>query len=660
MIFTYEKEQGMKKTEIEDIQKIRYCGNLQFSEDGKKIAYTLVTPDVKENAYLYDICVYNIKTKENKRLTHDGKNFFHIWENDTTLLVAAEKQKKDKAEPYEEKTVYYRLPVDGGEAIPAFTIHANVNQIIPAGDGVYICRILTDWNNTTPEQRKKEKDYHILEEVPFWGNGRGFVSGKRNGLYIYDANADTLTRLTNKYTNVASVTFQDGKILYTARRYKDLITMYNGLFLYDFETGKNTAIIKQGKYAIHQIALGKEGFYFSATDMKKWGNNELDDIYYSDDKNIIKIFENETLAIGDAPMTDTFFLGGKSFIVKNEKLFFIAMEKSKNAIYQIDTKGKLQKKISFSGSISGFDTDGRNYAYVQNDSTHVNEIIFHGKEEGVIADWNQELLLDKYTGIPEYFQYTNRDGDRMDGWVIKPVDFDEEKKYPGILEIHGGPRAAYGDIYYHEMQVLASQGYFVFFTNPRGSESYGEAFADIRGKYGTVDYDDLMYFTDIVLEKYPHIDKDYLGACGGSYGGFMCNWIEGHTDRFKAICSQRSISNWVADFGASEIGMTFDANEMLATPWNGMEKMWEASPLKYADQAKTPILFIHSLQDYNCPIDQGVEMFTAMKYFHVPSRMVLFEGENHGLSRNGKPKHRVRRLTEIIRWFDIYLKGKKK
>ena len=248
----------------------------------------------------------------------------------------------------------------------------------------------------------------------------------------------------------------------------------------------------------------------------------------------------------------------------------------------------------------------------------------------------------------------------MDGWVIKPADFDEKKKYPGILEIHGGPRAAYGDIYYHEMQVLSAQGYFVFFTNPRGSEGYGEAFADIRGKYGTVDYEDLMYFTDLILEKYPNIDKDHLGACGGSYGGFMCNWIEGHTDRFKAICSQRSISNWVADFGASEIGVTFDANEMQATPWRDTKKMWDASPLKYADQAKTPILFIHSLQDYNCPIDQGVEMFTAMKYFHVPSRMVLFEGENHSLSRSGKPQHRVRRLQEIVRWFDIYLKGKKK
>jgi acylaminoacyl-peptidase len=205
------------------------------------------------------------------------------------------------------------------------------------------------------------------------------------------------------------------------------------------------------------------------------------------------------------------------------------------------------------------------------------------------------------------------------------------------------------------MQVWASRGWFVFFCNPRGSEGYGEEFADLRGKYGTIDYEDLMEFTDFVLKQYPQIDAARLGAAGGSYGGFMCNWIEGHTDRFAAIASQRSVSNWVSDFGCSEIGVSFDTNEMLATPWNGMEAMWEASPLKYACNAKTPILFIHSLCDYNCTLDQGIQMFTAMKYFGVESRMCLFEGENHSLSRSGKPRHRMRRLQEMTDWFERYL-----
>ncbi len=164
-----------------------------------------------------------------------------------------------------------------------------------------------------------------------------------------------------------------------------------------------------------------------------------------------------------------------------------------------------------------------------------------------------------------------------------------------------------------------------------------------------------MEFTDHVLELYPQIDRSAIGAADGSYGGFMCNWIEGHTDRFAAIASQRSISNWVADFGSSEIGFTFDANEMGADPWTGMEKMWQQSPLKYACNARTPILFIHSLGDYNSPVDQGIEMFAAMKYFGVPARMCLFEGENHSLSqRQAAPP--AAQAVRMMNWFDRYLK----
>ena len=206
----------------------------------------------------------------------------------------------------------------------------------------------------------------------------------------------------------------------------------------------------------------------------------------------------------------------------------------------------------------------------------------------------------------------------------------------------------------HEMQAFASKGYFVFFCNPRGSEGKGEEFADIRGKHGTIDYDDLMAFMDHILEICPQIDPKRVAVAGGSYAGFMCNWIVGHTDRFAAIASQRSVSDFVADFCISDIGFTYDREAAGGDPWNNTEKLWFHSPYRYAPYAKTPILFIHALCDYDCTIDQGVEMFQAMKYFGVPSRMCLFEGENHNLSRNGKPRHRIRRLREIAAWIDRY------
>ena len=239
---------------------------------------------------------------------------------------------------------------------------------------------------------------------------------------------------------------------------------------------------------------------------------------------------------------------------------------------------------------------------------------------------------------------------------MKPVDYDPNKKYPGVLHVHGGPKTVFGKVFHHEMQFLANNGYFVFFTNPRGSDGRGKEFADIRGKYGEIDFDDLMKFTDAVIKNYPALDEEKLAIMGGSYGGFMTNWAIGHTNRFKAACSQRSISNMTSEFLLTDIGYYFIDDQISATPWNNYEKLWHHSPLKYANKAQTPTLFIHSNEDYRCWIPEGIQMFSALKYHNVPARLVMFKGENHELSRSGKPMHRIRRLKEILDWFDNYLK----
>ena len=269
--------------------------------------------------------------------------------------------------------------------------------------------------------------------------------------------------------------------------------------------------------------------------------------------------------------------------------------------------------------------------------------------------FNEKIAETKTILQPERLEFEN-DNITMEGFVLKPVDYDENKRYPGILDIHGGPKTVYGEVFYHEMQVWANGGYFVFFCNPRGSDGRGDEFADIRGKYGTIDYQDLMKFTDLVLEKYPQIDKGRIGVTGGSYGGFMTNWLIGHTDRFQCAVSQRSISNWISKFGTTDIGYYFNADQIQSTPWDNMEKMWFHSPLKYADRAVTPTLFLHSEEDYRCWLAEGLQMFTALKYHGVDARFCLFRGENHELSRSGKPRHRVRRLEEMTNWFETYLK----
>ncbi len=654
----------MEKITLEDIAKIQFASNIQLSPDHKHVSYVVTTPCLKENSYNKDIYYMNLDTGKYMQLTHDGKSSDAIYDDENTLLFSANRSKEDEAEAFTHKTVFYRLPLDAGEAYRAFEIPLNVMSIQKASKNLYVVKALVDWNEPDPKKESKEyceeqKDYHIFEEVPFWGNGRGFISGKRSALYLFNELDGSLLRITEKYTNVSSYDVNENKIVYVSRTYEDLFPTTASLTLYDISSKKKKVIVKQGKEKIGEVVLNHNDVIFTATDMKKWGSGELEKIYRYDIENKTRslIFENkEEVAIGDTPLCDTLQASGTSIKCVGHDIYLKVMIHYQNFIYKLDENNEFTKAFDFDGCIAGFDVDENHLVMIASSANETNAIYKVEDAKAITCHaLNTELLKDKYIAQAEYIPFTNRAGQEIDGWILKPKGYSPKKKYPGLLEIHGGPRCAYGTSFFHEMQVLASNGYFVFFTNPRGSEGYGEEYADLRGKYGTIDFEDLMDFTDHVLKTYKQIDSKRIGCLGGSYGGFMCNWIEGNTDRFSAIASQRSVSNWVSDFGTSEIGVTFDSNEMGATPWSDMTKMWDQSPLKYACNAKTPILFIHSLCDYNCPINQGVEMFTAMKYFHVPSKMVVFEGENHSLSRSGKPKHRIRRLKEMKDWFDQYL-----
>ena len=195
--------------------------------------------------------------------------------------------------------------------------------------------------------------------------------------------------------------------------------------------------------------------------------------------------------------------------------------------------------------------------------------------------------------------------------------------------------------------------------NPRGSDGYSEKFADIRGKYGTRDYDDLMEGLDHVLKKFPQIDGDRLAIAGGSYGGFMTNWAIGHTTRFRAAVTDRSIASWISFWGTSDIGPHFTEDQVGGDPWDSEEKLLNDSPLRYVPNVETPLMLVHSMEDYRCWMVEGLEFFTALKKHGKEAELVLFPGENHDLSRVGKPKHRVARLRHYIRWFDEHLKRKK-
>ena len=256
------------------------------------------------------------------------------------------------------------------------------------------------------------------------------------------------------------------------------------------------------------------------------------------------------------------------------------------------------------------------------------------------------------------------DREAVNGYVLLPPDFRQEARasYPLILDIHGGPKTVYGSTYYHEMQVWANLGFVVCCANPHGSDGRGNKFADIRGAYGQQDYDDLMDFLDAVLKTYPQIDSKRLGVTGGSYGGFMTNWIITHTKRFQAACTQRSISNWLSFCGTSDIGYLFatDQNKVKYFSLEDQKTLWEHSPLHYINNAVTPTLIIHSDADYRCPYEQGMQLHTALTTLGVPNKLCVFHEENHELSRSGRIKAREQRLNLITHWFLQYLQADNK
>lgn len=280
-----------------------------------------------------------------------------------------------------------------------------------------------------------------------------------------------------------------------------------------------------------------------------------------------------------------------------------------------------------------------------------------------VFDPNETVLEHQLLSHSEHFHYSGADDWSIEGWYLPPVTLstteetneidesdDKQTKHPAILYIHGGPQVNYGESYFHEMQSLAHKGYGVILLNPRGGNSYGQEFVKaILGDYGHKDYEDLMLGVDAVLEKHPEINQNELHVMGGSYGGFMTNWIVGHTNRFKRAITQRSISNWISFYGTSDVG-SFFVEYQLQHDLEDYEELYRMSPIKYVANIKTPTLVMHSLNDYRCPIEQGEQFFTSLKRHNVETELITFPQSSHGLSRNGLPNLRVERFHEIIEW----------
>mgnify|MGYP002386440046 CR=1 FL=1 len=660
----------MERLQLKDFLNYKFISGLEMSPDKKKAGFVVSTADYDNNAYKSNIWLMDTNTKKYSKLTSLNKERGFLWLDNETMIFSSlrDDSLKAKTEAGEAWTVYYSISINGGEAEEFMRIPMNVNEIKPIDSDNFVITAqfdnnLIDLHGLTGEEREKaaakikeNKDYEVLDEIPFWSNGGGFTNKKRNRLYIFNKTTQKLNPITDEFTDVNMFKYKDGNILYVANRFTDKFDLFDSMNIYNINENKNTVLIPQEKYSIGYIDFIGDKIILSLSDMKKIGLNQNKDIYLFENGELKLVTKHDT-GFGSSVGSDCRYGGGKGVRIVGDNMYFTSTVGKSSFVNKLSLNGDLAILSKDMGSIDCFDVNDDEIFFVGLRESRLQEIYsLAGETETRLTDFNEDIYTNKSISKPEYMPFLNDEGMELDGFVIKPVDYDETKKYPAILDIHGGPKTVYGEVFYHEMQVWANMGYFVFFCNPRGGDGRGDDFSDIRGKYGTIDYDDLMKFTDLVLKNYPQIDDKRVGVTGGSYGGFMTNWIIGHTDRFRCAASQRSISNWISKFGTTDIGYYFNSDQNASTPWENHDKMWWHSPLKYADKAKTPTLFIHSEEDYRCWLAEGLQMFTALKYHGVEARLCMFRGENHELSRSGKPKHRVRRLEEITNWFEKYLK----
>lgn len=658
----------MENLKLRDFLDYNYLSSIEVSPDEKNTAFIVHRGDYDDNDYKSNIWVMNNETKKYFRLTGMNEERSFLWLDETKILFPSmrDKKLKVKVEEGEKWTCYYSIDINGGEAQEYMRVPLIVTSIKKIDGDNFILTAKYDnygvnLNELTGEARaeatkkiKEDKDYEILDEIPFWSNGGGFTNKKRNRLYIYNRATEEITPVSDSISNVTYYSYKDGVVLYVVNRFKDKQEQREAIYTYDIATKEEKLVLPSEDYRVSFAEFFGDGILCGLNDTLKYGLNQNPNFYIIRDGKVELFKEHDTWMINTVG-SDCRYGGGKSFRVKGNKLYFLTTVMHDAFLNTLDINGEERVLTKANGSVDTYAIAGDDIYFIGLRGLRLQELyLLKDEEEIQLTKFNENIIESKKLSIPEKFNIVN-DGIEIEGWVLKPTDYEEGKKYPAILDIHGGPKTVYGDVFYHEMQVWANMGYFVFFCNPRGGDGRGNEFADIRGKYGTIDYDDLMKFTDEVLKAYP-IDRSRVGVTGGSYGGFMTNWIIGHTDRFACAVSQRSIANWFSKFGTTDIGYYFNVDQNASSPWENPEKLWWHSPMKYADKVKTPTLFIHSEEDYRCWLTEGIQMFTSLKYHGVPARLCMFRGENHELSRSGKPRHRVKRLEEMTNWFELYLK----
>lgn len=563
----------------------------------------------------------------------------------------------------------YVLSTAGGEARLASADIKDIRSYewTPTSDEIVFTapvEIGSSFEGSKKEEAKNKKPaVYKVESMRYKLNGVGLLKAKqRNQLGKITLETKTVTRLledTYDYA-VQSISSTGEQVVLTRYLHEDDQDFTTQLIALNLQTLEQEVLVDlDAQVGGAKFSPDDAYIAFEVAMNQPYRNAQQNQIYVYDinQKFYWSLTEMMDLPVGDYATGDIQQNASAPSVVwtNTNDLYFQMSSMGDVRLYYATLTGAIYPATPEEEHIYGYDmtSDGIYALIAVSTTTSIGDLYLHEITTGnrrkmthINEKFEEEHLLVK----PEIVQVFNEDA-LIWGWFMKPADFVEGEKYPLILNIHGGPHMMYANTFVHEMQLLAAQGYAVLYMNPRGSHSYSQEFVNgCRGDYGGGDYRDLMASIDMILEENPWIDTDRLGVTGGSYGGFMTNWIVGHTNRFKAALTQRSISNWISFYGVSDIGYYF-------TPWqiegdmNNVEKLWQHSPLKYVENMHTPLMILHSELDFRCPIEQAEQLFITMKSMGKEVEFIRFPQANHDLSRSGLPNLRMERLQAIEEWF---------
>ena len=642
----------MKKIGIADFCNYHFLSSLCANKSALYFIDTIAKEDKSD--YKQRLLRYDLKTNALSTIKDYEDRIPVLYVDENKLFV----RKIDKEEKKVKTDV---LVLDGasGDKKDEFILPIDVSEIKSYDDNYYLVSAtikVKDPDYYLYDEAKKDEivkleeensDYLEIDEYPFMFNGAGMINGNRNALFLLNKKTKELKRITDTYMDVESYDFKDGKILFTGVNFKTYKKKFAFVYEYDVNSGVTTTLydkrmlITRAFYFDDKIVVaGTYGKEISWIESPK---------FYTLKDNKCTLYIDSELSLYNTIGTDVHFGKFSQFRKIDGKPYFLSASKGSRGELFTFEDDKLVCLSDFEGTVDdAVVVNGKIYAI-----TTLPDRLQELEELGVKELTHLNDLSEYYVAKPQRIWLDKKT--KIQGWVLLPEDFDENKKYPAILDIHGGPKCAYGEIFYHEMQYWVNLGYIVFFCNPRGGDGRGNAFSDLRRQWGGIDFEDIMDFTDEVLRLYPQIDVDRVGVTGGSYGGYMTNWVVSHTNRFKCAATQRSISNMITEVTASDYGIDFPYEMSFTDLHNCHDELWSMSPLKYANNVKTPLLFIHSFEDYRCIFPEALQYYTAIRCNGVDTKIVGFKGENHELSRSGKPKHRIKRLTEITNWMNKYL-----